>query len=848
MRKTIKTFTVCIFLLSAVLLSAMYIGTQPDAAQGAAGEKLSAKWLNTTSVNTNVNEASGDFSIVVMGDQQIALHSDKKYMSESYNYIAANKEAMNLKMYINLGDIFDVVDFCDFIGGYDDGTGNGRGRGEDPEAKYWWQQREIVSAEVAKLEAAGVPVALVMGNHDYEDLGFNYRINKTFDQAFPLSRFSGQDYFGGAQYEDIEQAYYYFDAPDGTEYMVLVLGIYPSDEMIEWANDIVAAHPEKKVIVATHAYMTGARDLNPYGHYLWENFISLHENIFMTLCGHSTYDGSIIKKVDFGVNGNAVHQFMIDSQQQEFGGAGVFAQMIFRADGNVDVAYYAPAVQTYAQELSVTANQGMYYTESSQFSFYTGLQRLAVDSAGETFVGNIAGGQSLYQDFAAYSSKNSRWLQDVYAYKNVKILDANGITTDGEGYVTYKLNAGEGYRFKEMTAYTLGSIVKGESGGLSAYQVDISFDGISYVTALYHNSQTGTLALNYKIDRYVLGAQDLYIRILFSGGENIILSSISLTGAVVKTVFEGDNLNVNYDFTKSSVNANNWKTGVYRSLDALIYNDGQEQILGTGDASDHISGKAYLLFRFDSGDNRTFKNFTLNVTMRIREVARTYYFEESIHAPAAEFGFKEQDSYLALRILLSLDNGKTFQEIDTYNNANHIGENVSIAQNLSYYVNGEQSFIIKLQYLGATWDDVGIKTVGFTGNYNANTGSSSPSYVLSGGTVYGDIASPLKDGYVFGGWYLDAQFAGEAVDIEDYKEQAVTLYAKWLRVIRVTYILDGGTNAVENVVVLTEGDTLTLTAPEKQGAVFKGWYDADKVKYTTITAATGHIVLYGVWR
>ena len=60
-----------------------------------------------------------------------------------------------------------------------------------------------------------IPVALTMGNHDYEDMAFSYRINKTFNEAFPLSRFEkyavgtegvldGTHYFGGAQFDDIE--------------------------------------------------------------------------------------------------------------------------------------------------------------------------------------------------------------------------------------------------------------------------------------------------------------------------------------------------------------------------------------------------------------------------------------------------------------------------------------------------------------------------------------------------------------------------------------------------------------------------------------------------------------------
>ncbi len=835
-------------------------------AEAKTGEQLSSRWVKT-SVDTTVG--ANDFSVVFMGDQQIAITSDKdkKYVSASYDYLAQNASAMNLKMYVNLGDIFDVVDFCDFIGGYNPDDANGRNRGAeatDVTNRYFWQQKEYVSAEVDKLHGANIPVALTMGNHDYEDMGYNYRITKTFSEAFPLSEFSqyqvemddanplvpatgatldGTHYFGGAKENDIENAYYFFEG-NGQKYMVLVLGIHPDEPIIAWANEVVAANSDCKVIVATHAYFE-SEERYQEADYLWDKFTSLHENILMVTCGHSWTDGRIIKRVDYGVHGNPVYQFMIDTQGEEFGGAGVFAQMIFRENGEVDVAYYAPAVDTYASELNPEDARGRYFMDCNQFTITPEATRaLTLSTTGETLVGNEVDGTDIVENYASYRPTNRRWLQNVYSYKNVSIENGKGLLSSGNGYVVYKLNVDKTERIKGLKTYVDG-VLKADA----AYQVDLSFDGVNYKTAAYWDSVMGTLGER-RLDRDSLGARELFIRVLFQGNETSYISSVEFHATTVKTAIEQSQVSLTYDYTNTaSYTKTNWSRDMYSALEAAnLYGDG---VIGTGNEKDHEGAKAYVEYRLEGADARTFKNLTLNVDMRIRAVPQEYTFTQRPYnyngqtgtISGGTYGFKDTDSAYALRVAVSTDGGNTYTQVANYDNASNVSENATFSISLTSEVENQNDVIVRLYYFGIRWNDVGLKKVAFSGEMNP---AQKAVYELGGGVVYGNnVNAPIKDGYAFDGWRLNS-ITGEKVNASDYANQAVTLYAAWKRIYRVTYVLSGGTNASENVKYFMQGDTLTLSNPTKAGYRFIGWYTAEGQKVTRVEA-NQNAVLYAIW-
>lgn len=115
------------------------------------------------------------------------------------------------------------------------------------------------------------------------------------------------------------------------------------------------------------------------------------------------------------------------------------------------------------------------------------------------------------------------------------------------------------------------------------------------------------------------------------------------------------------------------------------------------------------------------------------------------------------------------------------------------------------------------------------------------------------IPMPEKDGAVFEGWYLTADYSGEPVTQIQCKGENVNLYAKWSdAVYTVRYELNGGTlHGEENPVSVTVGSKYELKAPVRKGYVFLGWYNepygGEKVESVGGDSAS-NVTLYALWQ
>ena len=122
------------------------------------------------------------------------------------------------------------------------------------------------------------------------------------------------------------------------------------------------------------------------------------------------------------------------------------------------------------------------------------------------------------------------------------------------------------------------------------------------------------------------------------------------------------------------------------------------------------------------------------------------------------------------------------------------------------------------------------------------------------------LDSPVKTGYIFGGWFINSDGTGDAITsltMTGYTTN-ITLYAKWTPLAyTITYLDVGGgafsgTHEVGYPTIHTYGTMTALDTPTKPDNSFSGWFITSNGTGDTLTSliATGYtanIILYAKW-
>ena len=136
-------------------------------------------------------------------------------------------------------------------------------------------------------------------------------------------------------------------------FLIISLECKPRDEVLKWANQVVAKHSDHRVIVLTHAYMKADKSRNTggmkakgnTGEQTWLKFVKKHKNIFLVLCGH--HSGEAVR-TDAGNHGNPVHQILCDYQHLHNGGESWLRYMVFKPGENkISIHTYNPVLDKF---------------------------------------------------------------------------------------------------------------------------------------------------------------------------------------------------------------------------------------------------------------------------------------------------------------------------------------------------------------------------------------------------------------------------------------------------------------------------------------------------------------------
>lgn len=242
------------------------------------------------------------------------------YMNTLYSWIVDNKESKKIAHAFILGDITENISV----------------------PSEW-----AVADEAIHLLDGKVEHSIVRGNHDHP---------KNFVEVFDHAPY--KDTIEGCfEKHGIRSCYKRFEVC-GEKYLSLILDHGASDEVLEWADGVLASFPEYKVIISTHTYLDGkgnlithetnapATPLKNDGVEMWNKVFRKHKNICMTFSGHYGVWAPAISKT-VGDNGNSVLNIMIDSEGVDLysDAPGAMVLMLYFAkDGkSVDVRYYSTA-------------------------------------------------------------------------------------------------------------------------------------------------------------------------------------------------------------------------------------------------------------------------------------------------------------------------------------------------------------------------------------------------------------------------------------------------------------------------------------------------------------------------
>ena len=246
--------------------------------------------------SSGASNTDGVFTLAVLPDTQLETGTDTRFADRN-RWLVANRKKLDIRFATQVGDLVNW---------------------DTPNHDQYVHASQAMSV----FEKAGLPWSPTVGNHDGAavcaggaacrgtDVRVGVRNTSTFNSFFPLNRFRAVQ--GHYESGKIDNTYSEFSA-EGKTWMMLNLELWPRQGVIDWADQVVKAHPHDNVIVVTHSYLTSGSAISTskeYGatspQHLYDTLISKNTNIKVVLSGHV---GSYGSRTD-SRSGNPVTSFL----------------------------------------------------------------------------------------------------------------------------------------------------------------------------------------------------------------------------------------------------------------------------------------------------------------------------------------------------------------------------------------------------------------------------------------------------------------------------------------------------------------------------------------------------------
>lgn len=280
-----------------------------------------------------------EFTIVALPDTQFYSSLNPQIFAAQTQWIANHVQDQNIQLVVGLGDIVDA--------------------GGD---QAQWQNADAA----VRLLSGKVPYMMAIGNHDYDQNNPAGRTASTlnFNSFFGPARYAGAAWYKGSFPAGSNENFYGVVTVNGRNYLIVVLEFAPRDAALAWADGILKANQDKDAIIVTHmfTYMDNTRisgcDLNSAasfgvgqdnnGEDMWWKLVRKYPNIHMVLSGHVVQGDGTGRRMDLGLGGNLVNQFLSDYQSGPLGGGGYLRIMRISPSLNrVSVTSYSPYLDSF---------------------------------------------------------------------------------------------------------------------------------------------------------------------------------------------------------------------------------------------------------------------------------------------------------------------------------------------------------------------------------------------------------------------------------------------------------------------------------------------------------------------
>lgn len=282
------------------------------------------------------------FSVVVLPDTQYYCDGTHGGVAQMFydqtQWIHDNAEAYDIRAVLHVGDLVD------------DG---------ETYVNEWMVAETALSTLEDPLPGYdfGVPYAVAIGNHDQKTNSYAGQTGM-YNMYFGEHRFTGRDYYGGHFGTTNDASYITFDA-GGLKFLALFFeydqpGIPadndgPDSDMLAWARQVVAAHPDHLAIAVGHSCLVGTGNgvtvdtpFSAQGRARYEALRG-EPSLRLMVCGHVEDEG---RRTD--VAASTVHSLLSDYQFDGSGGSGKLRLMTFRpSDDELEVQTYSPYHDTW---------------------------------------------------------------------------------------------------------------------------------------------------------------------------------------------------------------------------------------------------------------------------------------------------------------------------------------------------------------------------------------------------------------------------------------------------------------------------------------------------------------------